>query len=249
MTNMFKNQVVLVTGGTKGIGRAIACYFAERGAVVNALYSFDHEAANQLKKDMETKGYQSDVYQCDVTNLDRVKNTVEKIIEKNGRIDILVNNAAVVKDQYCMMMKPGNWHRVIDVGLNGVFYLCKSVLPFMLKNQYGKIINISSTSGLMGKPGQTNYAATKAGLIGFSKSLARELAPYNIAVNVVAPGFIQTEMVDKINPGLKEEYISNIPIKRMGNPDEVANVVGFLASKEADYIIGTTIVVDGGLTC
>lgn len=246
---MFKNQVVLVTGGTKGIGRAIACYFAERGAVVNALYSLDHEAATQFKQDMEAKGFQADIYQCDVTDLDKVKDTVKKIIKKNNCIDILVNNAAVVKDQYCMMMKPENWHRVIDVGLNGVFNLCKSVIPFMLKNQYGKIVNISSTSGLMGKPGQTNYTAAKAGLIGFSKSLARELAPYNIAVNVVAPGFIQTEMINRINPRLKEEYINNIPLKRMGNPDEVANVVGFLASKEAAYIIGTTIVVDGGLTC
>lgn len=246
---MFENKVALVTGGTKGIGRAVACYFARRKAVVNVLYSSDEEAANQLKQTAETEKYKLDFYKTDVVDLIKVKETVKKITEKYKRIDILVNNAAVVRDQFFLMMKPESWHRVIDVGLNGVFNCCKCVVPVMLKNQSGKIINISSTAGLMGKPGQTNYTAVKAGLIGFSKSLARELAPYNIAVNVVAPGFIDTEMVAKINPKVKEGYVNDIPLKRLGSPDEVANVVGFLASEEAGYIIGATIVVDGGLIC
>lgn len=245
---MFEKKSVLITGGTKGIGRAISLYFAHRGAFVNAVYSSDDAAAQELKREFDLKGYKINLFKGHVENINEMNSIVKAVVSQCKSIDILVNNAGIVRDQYLLMMSDENWHKVIDINLNGIFNCCKSVVPFMLERREGKIINISSTGGLMGKPGQVNYAASKAGIIGFSKALARELAPYNITVNTVAPGFIQTEMVKRMNGKMREKFLQDIPLRRFGKPEEVANVVGFLASDEARYVVGATIVVDGGLT-
>lgn len=243
----FKKKIVLVTGGTKGIGRAITLYFARQGAIVNVIYSKDDTAADQLKVEFEKQGYRLALYKASIGKIKEIKEVVNGIVDRYETIDILVNNAGVLRDQYFLMMSKEKWDKVIDINLNGVFNCCKSVVPVMLEKRAGKIVNISSTGGIMGNPGQTNYAASKAGIIGFSKSLARELAPYNINVNTIAPGFVQTDMVEGMNLKMKEEVLKKIPVKRFGNPDEIAKVVGFLASEAASYIVGDTIVVDGGL--
>lgn len=244
----FKKKIVLVTGGTKGIGRAITVYFARKGAIVNVIYSKDDTAADQLKEEFEKQGYKLALHKVSIEETEKVERVIKDIVGRYSIIDILVNNAGIVRDQYFLMMSKENWSKVIDVNLNGVFNCCKSVVPVMLEKREGRIINISSTGGIMGNPGQTNYAASKAGLIGFSKSLARELAPYNINVNTIAPGFVKTNMIKEMNSKVKEAALDNIPIRRFGNPEEIAKVVGFLASDAASYIVGDTIVVDGGLT-
>jgi 3-oxoacyl-[acyl-carrier protein] reductase len=248
MNAMFKGKVVMITGGTRGIGRSIAEYFAKRQAIVHIIFSSDQKAADEMIADFDKSGYSIFLHKVGVENMEQVEKTIENIVKQETRIDILVNNAGIVRDQYLLMMSEENWRKVIDINLNGVFNCCKSVLPYMLDQRQGKIINISSTGGLMGKPGQTNYAASKAGIIGFTKALSHEMAPYNVQVNAVAPGFIATEMVEKMNVKMKNGFLQNIPAKKFGKVEDVANAVGFLASNAADYIIGTTLVVDGGLT-
>lgn len=240
-------RVVLVTGGSKGIGKAVCRTFAKAGDTVIINYSKSLSEAEVLKKELSTEGSIISVEKADVTVYDQVKQMMNNIIEKYGRIDVLVNNAGIVKDGYLMLMSDAEWKDVIDVNLTGVFNCSKSVVEPMISQRSGVIVNISSLSGIAGLPGQTNYSAAKGGVIAFTKALSKELAPFNIRVNAVAPGVIESEMFDSLSEKAKMGFLENIPLKRFGKPEEVASVVKFLASDDAGYITGETICITGGL--
>ena len=244
---LLKNKVAIVSGGSRGIGRAIALELANEGANVafNYLKSKDH--ALKVKKEIESKGRKALVFQSDVKDLEATKKMVEETREKLGGLDIVVNNAGILRDKALMMMGPEDWGDVIATNLSGAFNLVKAAIVGFMKEKRGNIVNITSVAGIRGAARQVNYASSKAGLIGLTKSLAREVAAYNIRVNAVAPGFIDTDMVS----GFKEEYkkglIAKIPQSRFGTSQEVAKVVTFLASENSSYITGQVIPVDGGL--
>lgn len=240
-------KVALVTGASRGIGRAIALYLAQLGAKVAVNYASSEEEARKVVETISRDGGQAILVQGDVSNSSDVEAIVNKVVEEWGTIDILVNNAGINRDTLLMRMKEEDWDKVINVNLKGVYNCTRSVSRIMMKKRYGKIINISSIVGVVGNIGQANYAAAKAGIIGFSKSVAKELASRNVQVNVVAPGFIETDMTNALSDSIKENILSQIPVGRYGKPEEVAYVVGFLASDLSQYITGQVIHVDGGM--
>jgi 3-oxoacyl-[acyl-carrier protein] reductase len=242
----FTDEVVLVTGSTRGIGRSIAEAFAQEGATA-LIIGRNAEAVAKTVQDIVGGGGKADGFACDVTDVNQALETVNKILDKHKRIDILVNNAGVTRDNLLLRLSESDWDEVINVNLKGVFTVTKIVSKAMLKAKKGKIISIASIIGITGNAGQANYAASKAGIIGFSKSVAKEFASRGITVNVVAPGYIETEMTAKLGDKVKEEVLKNIPLGTLGKASDVAGACLFLASKSADYITGQTIVVDGGL--
>lgn len=241
---MLKGKTAVVTGGSRGIGKAICLKFAENGADIAFLYAGNTVKAEETQKELEALGVKAKAYQCNVADADAVAAAVKEIVKEFGGIQILVNNAGITKDKLVPMMKAADFDAVIDTNLKGVFYMMKGVYPLFLKQKGGKIINISSVSGLTGNPGQANYSASKAGVVGLTKSVAKELASRGICCNAIAPGFIATEMTEALeNDALKEA----IPMKRFGEAEEVAKLALFLASEQSDYITGEVIRIDGGL--
>lgn len=248
MKNLLLNQVALITGGNAGIGKAIAQKLAEEGARVSILGT-NQEAGTAAVEEIKRAVPSTEIlfYQADVSDTSIVQQVIQTILEKEGQIDILVNNAGITADQLLMKMSEEEWDRVLTVNLKSCYNTCRAVVRPMMKARKGKIINISSVVGLTGNAGQANYAASKAGMIGFSKSLAKELAGRQILVNCVAPGFVQTKMTDKLSEGQKESILKEIPLGRMGDPIEIAHAVWFLASPLSNYITGQVLTVDGGM--
>lgn len=247
MDKLLNHKVVLVTGGSRGIGKAIAKKFSEEGAHV-ALIGINQERGEQTAKELKERT-ESNVrfYLADVAQQAQVEEAIAKIEKELGDINILVNNAGVTRDNLLMKMNLEEWNDVIATNLDSLFYTCHSVIRAMLKARYGKIINISSVVGQMGNAGQTNYAAAKAGMIGFTKALAKEVATRGINVNCIAPGFIETDMTAKLQEIQKEVIIKQIPMKKLGNATNIADAALFLASSLSDYITGQVITVDGGM--
>ncbi len=244
---MFEGRVALVTGGTRGIGAAITKMLADNGASVAAGYSKGKESAEKFKGEMEAKGAKISAHQGRVDEVDDCNRVVKEVMDRFGRIDYLVNNAGITIDKTVRKMTPDDWRHVIDVNLSGAFNMTKAVLEHMIERGSGRIINISSVIGETGNIGQANYAASKAGLFGFTKSLALEMAQRGITVNTVAPGFIETEMVAAIPAAALEKVVEKIPQRRLGQPNEVARVVRFLLEDDASYITGAVFHVNGGL--
>lgn len=247
MTMLFKDKVAIVTGGTRGIGRAIALMLAAEGADVAFSYLKSTQEAEGLKQEIEKIGRRSLGLQIDVRDFEKAKELVEKTKQSLGGLDILVNNAGITRDKALMMMAKEEWQEVIDTNLSGVFNVTRNAIVTLLKQKRGDIVNITSVSGISGMGRQTNYAASKAGIIGFSRSLAKEVAPYNIRVNAVAPGFIETDMTAGLKQDYKEKLKQGIPLGRFGRVEDVAGAVKFLLSDAAGFITGQTIVIDGGL--
>ena len=243
MSREFEGQVVVVTGGSRGIGRAIVERFAAQGAKVYFTFHQNAEAAAQV-----AAATQAEAIQCSQNDAEAINAAVEKIIAVAGKIDVLVNNAGITADTFLMLMPAEDWNRVIDTNLNGVYRWCKAVTRPMLGARRGSIINLASIAGLVGVMGQTNYAASKGALLAFTRVLAAELGVKNIRVNSVVPGFIETDMSARVPRQIKQKNLDHIVQKRFGKPEEVASVVTFLASEGASYIMGQSIVVDGGLT-
>lgn len=242
----FKEKVVIVTGSTRGIGKEIACAFARQGAAVIIL-GRSAASAHQTATEITREGFRAEGFACDVTNLAKVQEIINKILDKHSRIDILVNNAGMTKDNLLIRMSENDWDEVMSVNLRGAFNFTKAAAKAMLKAKSGKIINISSIIGMTGNAGQANYAASKAGIIGFTKSVARELASRGITANAIAPGYIQTDMTARLKDAVRDEILKMIPLGRLGDAGDVANACLFLASEDADYITGQTLVVDGGM--
>lgn len=243
----FENKIVLVTGAGRGIGASIAKRFASEGAEVIVNYSGNDEAAQKTVDEITAIGGQAQKYKCSVNDSESVKVMIDEIIKKFGRIDILVNNAGITKDGLMLRMTDEDFDRVIDVNLKGTFNCTKYVSKYMLKQKSGKIINISYVVGLSGNAGQINYSASKAGIIGITKSAAKELSSRGITVNAVAPGYVDTDMTKVLSDNIRNEILKNIPLQRMGNVEDISNCVAFLASEDASYITGQVISVDGGM--
>jgi 3-oxoacyl-[acyl-carrier protein] reductase len=242
-----KGKVALITGGSRGIGKAICETLAKMGASI-VIADIDLETAQKTAEEIKNNfSIETLPIKVDVTNPESVQEGIKKILDTFGTIDILVNNAGITKDSLILRMKDEDWHQVLQVNLYGVFNCTKEVAKIMIKKKSGKIVNISSVIGLIGNIGQANYAASKAGIIGFTKSIAKELASRGINVNAIAPGFIQTEMTEKLPDQIKKDILEKIPFKRFGKPSEVASVVGFLVSEASSYITGQVIVTDGGM--
>ena len=240
-------KCALITGATRGIGKQIAITLAKQGYNIALNYRKENEELENTKKEIEEIGVQVLAVKGDVANFEDCENFVKQVIERFGQINVLVNNAGITKDMLLMRMKKEDFEQVIDTNLVGTFNVTKNVVPYMMKARSGRIINISSVVGISGNAGQTNYSASKAGIIGFTKSLAKEIASRNILVNAVAPGFIETNMTDVLKDDVKQEIAKNIPLKRMGTAQDVSNVVKFLASDDSSYITGQVINVDGGM--
>ena len=241
------NKVAFITGATRGIGRQIAITLAKEGFDIAINYRKENEDLENIKKQIKELNVRCLPVKGDVSIFDDTANMVNQIINEFGKIDVLVNNAGITKDALLMRMKKEDFEDVINVNLVGTFNVTKNVIPYMIKQRSGRIINISSVVGVSGNAGQTNYSASKAGIIGFTKSLAKEVASRKILVNAVAPGFIETQMTDVLKQEVKEEIAKNIPLRRMGTPEDVANVVKFLAGEQSSYITGQVINVDGGM--
>lgn len=242
-----EKKVALITGATRGIGREIALTLAEEGYNIALNYRKANEELEKLRKEIEEKGVKCLAVCGDVSNFEEVEKFVKEIISEFGRIDVLVNNAGITKDMLLVRMKKEDFESVVDVNLVGTFNVTKNVISYMMKARSGRIVNISSVVGISGNAGQTNYSASKAGIIGFTKSLAKEVASRNINVNAVAPGFIETNMTEVLKEEIKEEIAKSIPLKRMGKAKDVANLVKFLVSEDSSYITGQVINVDGGM--
>jgi 3-oxoacyl-[acyl-carrier protein] reductase len=247
MTDNTERQIVIVTGASRGIGRAVAVRFARDGAAVIVNYRGSEAAAQETAQAVTDVGGQATLVQGDVSNRDDAERLIEAAVTEYGRIDVLVNNAGITRDQLLMRMTDDDWDAVLDTNLKGAFHTTRAALRPMLRKRSGRIINISSVVGLIGNAGQANYAAAKAGLIGFTKSTAREVASRSITVNAVAPGYIATEMTDAIAEMMKAKILDQVPMGRLGTPEDVAAVVAFLASPAAAYMTGAVLTVDGGM--
>ena len=243
----FINQTVIVTGGNTGIGKEICLHFAENKANVVVNYLFEEEEAIKLLSQIEKLGGKGIIVKGDVSVLSETKEIVEKAISAFGKVDILVNNSGITRDNLMMRMSEEEFDSVINVNLKGTWNMCKSVTRHMLKNRAGRIINIASVVGIMGNAGQANYVASKAGIIGLTKSLAKEFGTRGVTCNAVAPGFIKTKMTDSLPQEVKEEYLKQIPLNKFGTASDVADTVLFLASSKASYITGQVISVNGGM--
>ena len=241
------SKTALITGATRGIGKAIALELADQGYDIAINYRTANEELEKLKKEIETKGVQCALVYGDVSKFEDCENIVKNVTEKLEKIDVLVNNAGITKDGLILRMKKEEFQQVIDINLTGTFNMTRNVIPYMMKQRSGRIINMASVVGITGNAGQTNYAASKAGIIGFTKSLAKEVASRNILVNAIAPGFIETDMTNVLADQVKENILNQIPLKRMGTANEVAKLVKFLSSEDSKYITGQVINVDGGM--
>ncbi|MCS7198775.1 MAG: 3-oxoacyl-[acyl-carrier-protein] reductase [Caldimicrobium sp.] len=244
---MLEGRIALVTGASRGIGRAIAIELAKAGAEVIINYLGSEAKAQEVKEQIISMGKKAHLAPFDVSNFEEVKDAIKDLEKKVGTIHILVNNAGITRDQLFLRMKEEDWEVVLRTNLFSAFYVTQGVLPMMLKARWGRIINISSVVAFTGNPGQVNYASAKAGLIGFTKALSLEVASRNITVNAIAPGYIATDMTEKLPEGVKEAFLREIPLKRAGLPEEVAHLTVFLASDLASYITGAVFHINGGL--
>ena len=244
---MLNNKVAVVTGASRGIGKEIALKLAALGATVIINYNGSEEKAEEVKKEIEDKGGKAELYRCNISDFDACKEFIDYVIKKYNSIDILINNAGITRDGLLMRMSEKDFDDVINTNLKGTFNCIRFASRQMMKQRSGRIINISSVVGVSGNAGQTNYAASKAGIIGLTKAVAKEVASRHITVNAVAPGFIQTDMTDILSENTKKQIASMIPIGTFGSPEDVANATAFLASDEAGYITGQVLHVDGGM--
>lgn len=244
---LLENKTALITGASRGIGKEIALVFAQQGANIVFTDLKEDENSKELENQIKALGVKGKFYASNAASFSESEETVKKIIEDFGIIDILVNNAGITRDNLLLRMSEADWDSVITINLKSIFNLTKAVQPFMLKQRSGSIINISSVVGLEGNAGQANYAAAKAGMLGFTKSVAKELGSRNIRCNAIAPGFIETEMTKVLNPEMREAWIKTIPLRRPGTPTDVAMTAVYLASPLANYITGQTISCDGGM--
>jgi 3-oxoacyl-[acyl-carrier protein] reductase len=247
MTKLLEGKVALVTGGSRGIGHAIAIKLAEKGANIAFTYNSSAERAAKVEEELKAIGVEAKGYQSNAASFSAAEQLISDVVENFGGIHVVVNNAGITRDNLILRMTEEQWDEVITTNLKSAFNICKHVTKTMMKQREGSIINISSIVGLTGNAGQTNYAASKAGMIGFTKAFAKELSSRNVRCNAIAPGFIETEMTDKLDDKVKTEFASRIPLGRYAKPEEVADVVLFLASKMSSYVTGQTISVCGGL--
>ena len=247
ITTDLSGQVAIVTGAARGLGRLIAETFAASGVKV-ACVDVNVDLLAETVDSITSAGGEAGAFACDVTDSQRVNEVVDEVVKKHGRLDILVNNAGITRDGMLVRMKDDQWDSVLSINLRGTFLFTRAVAKPMMKGRRGRIINMASVSGLMGNPGQTNYSASKAGVIGLTRTVAMELAARNVTVNAVAPGFIETDMTAKLGDEIIQAVTEKVPLKRMGQPRDVADAVLFLASEAANYITGQVLTVDGGLT-
>lgn len=244
---MLEGQIAVVTGASRGIGAAIAKRLAKEGALVIVNYQGSQERAEQVKKEIEEAGGRAALWRCDVSDAAECQAMLEGVRKEYGAVDILVNNAGINRDGLLLTMSPDDFDRVVKTNLYGCFYCTKAAAKGMIKKRSGRIVNISSVSGVLGNAGQANYAASKAGIIGFTKTAARELAGRGVTVNAIAPGFIETDMTGKLPEDVRTAAAAQIPLKRFGKPEDIAAAAAFLASPEAGYITGQVLGVDGGM--
>ncbi|OGV39106.1 MAG: 3-oxoacyl-[acyl-carrier-protein] reductase [Lentisphaerae bacterium GWF2_45_14] len=241
-----EGKVALVTGGARGIGKAISERLAEEGATI-AVVDIMQQVAEETAAEFKSKGWEASAYSADVSKFESAETTIKAVVEKYGRLDILVNNAGITRDTLILRMTDEDWDKVMAVNLKGTFNFTKAAVRPMMKSRYGKIVNIASVVGRMGNPGQANYSASKAGVIGLTKTSAKEFASRNICVNAVAPGYIMTDMTKAISQQATDAFMNAVPLQRAGKPEDVANVVFFLCSSDSDYVTGQVINIDGGL--
>ncbi len=244
---MLTSKNAIITGASRGIGRAIAMEFAKNGANIALIYGSNREAMEKTVNEIKALGVNAVAYQCDVSSFNETKETIGKILDDFSHIDILVNNAGITKDGLLLTMDESSFDRVVDTNLKGSFNMIRHLYSHMMRQRKGRIINISSVSGLMGNPGQANYSSAKAGVVGLTKTVAKELAGRNVTCNAIAPGFIETDMTESLSDKTKSAAVDLIPLKRMGSPEEVAKLAAFLASDNSGYITGEVIKIDGGL--
>jgi 3-oxoacyl-[acyl-carrier protein] reductase len=242
----FEGRVALVTGGSRGIGKAVAVRLAALSAEV-VIAARGLEAAEQTAEKIREDGGRAKAVALDIANADSVDETCKALLDCYGKIPLLVNNAGVTRDNLLLRMKPAEWDEVIETNLSGIYRMCRALLPSMIRSRYGRIVNITSVVGHVGNPGQANYCASKAGIEGYTRSLARELASRNVTANCVAPGFIDTDMTKDLGDKARESLLAQVPLKRLGTPDDVAGAALFLLGNDADYITGTTLHVNGGM--